>query len=177
MNSGTIEPKYLSIYRYARNDPINLDLFSLTRTDRYDINKWIQHQGKKRFVKEKKNLLIFSRFFYPGIDLSGFDLELSRFISKNDQHFSKLITNVEDVVYNYRRSGEQRKQVPSFNYGSNEQFDALSYNVEQIRNALPLPNIALNSDLFSKLTLNSMNFGKISFMKKSQVFNLQICIF
>lgn len=46
LNAGIIEPKYLSLYRYARNDPINLDLFSLSRADRYDLNKWIQHQGK-----------------------------------------------------------------------------------------------------------------------------------
>jgi len=148
LNAGVIEPKYLSLYRYARNDPINLDLYSLTRTDRYDLNKWIQHNG---------------------IDLSGFDLELSRFINQNDQHFSKLLTSVEDVVYNYRRSGVQRKQIPCFNYGSSEQFDALSYTVNMIADALPLPNLALNSDFLSTLTLNSMNFAKISFIKKSQL--------
>jgi len=148
LNAGAIEPKYLSLYRYARNDPINLDLYSLTRTDRYDLNKWIQHNG---------------------IDLSGFDLELSRFLSPNDQHFSKLLTNVEDVVYNYRKAGVQRKQMPSFNYGSNEQFDAMSYTVNAIANALPLPNIAFSSDFLSTLTLNSMNFAKISFIKKSQL--------
>ena len=149
LNAGIIEPKYLSAYRYARNDPINLDLFSLSRTDRYDLNKWIQHQG---------------------IDLSGFDLQLSRFIDQDDQHFSKLLSNVEDVVYNYRKSGAlQRKQLSNFNYGSSEQFDALSYSVNMISTALPLPNIALNSDFLCKLALNSMNFGRISFMKKSQV--------
>ena len=73
------------------------------------------------------------------------------------------------MVYNYRRSGVQRKQIPSFNYGSNEEFDALAYNVNQITNSIPIPNIALNSDLLCKLTLNSMNFGRISFIKKSQV--------
>lgn len=79
------------------------------------------------------------------------------------------MTNVEDVVYNYRKSGVQRKQLPSFNYGSNEQFDALSHTVNVITNAIPLPYIAINSDFLCKLTLNSMNFGKISFIKKSQV--------
>lgn len=153
LNAGIIEPKYLSLYRYARNDPINLDLYSLTRTDRYDLNKWIQHNG---------------------IDLSGFDLELSRFIDQNDQHFSKLLTNVEDVVYNYRKAGVQRKQLPSFNYGSSEQFDALSYTVNMIANAIPLPNIELNSDFLSTLTLNSVNFAKISFIKKSQVREIKI---
>lgn len=149
LNAGIIEPKYLSVYRYARNDPINLDLFSLSRTDRYDLNKWIQHQG---------------------IDLSGFDLQLSRFINQDDQHFSKLLSNVEDVVYNYRKSGAlQRKQMPNFNYGSSDQFDALSTSVNMISSAVPLPNIAMNSDFLCKLTLNSMNFGRISFIKKSQV--------
>lgn len=147
LNAGIIEPKYLSVYRYARNDPINLDLFSLSRTDRYDLNKWIQHQG---------------------IDLSGFDLQLSRFIDQDGQHFSKLLSNVEDVVYNYRKSGAlQRKQLS--NYGSSDQFDALSTSVNLIAGAVPLPNIAMNSDFLGKLTLNSMNFGRISFIKKSQV--------
>lgn len=147
-HAGIIEPKYLSVYRYARNDPINQDLYSITRTDRFDLNKWIQHNG---------------------IDLSGYDLELTRFLNQNDQHFSKLLTSVENVVYNYKKSGIQRKQIPSFNYGSSDQFNTFSHTVDMIANAIPLPNIAFNSDFLSTLTLNSMNFAKISFIKKSQV--------
>jgi YD repeat-containing protein len=152
LHSGLSQPQLLSVYRFARNDPINSAFVGAPlHEQQLDLNRWIQHQG---------------------IDLSVLDLQMRMIRSVDQFSFdssTESATNGGQSLAFSRPTHSERW--PHYAYGQSAGFHSFDALFDYCLLGVHVPHVApiSASDVYATQLIK--NFGRISFVQRPQVTN------